>query len=447
MGKTDTSSVIYVHGRLERGRPRLRKTTGMRLTRNRRGSVGLLICLLVGAALLIAGCGGDEEQAVAQAVGTQAQQQVAGQTAGQGAEGGEAAATSQSVSQAEEEPEAQRDSAAASSAGQAQEEDGASAAADATAEQSEEEDRSADATEQAAAQEGQEDAQAQATEAQQGEEVGEAARESVAEGTRLITLFGDLTEIVYALGIEEYLVARDTSSVYPAATEDLPNLGFAGALNAEAILALEPTLVIGTDMAGPPGVLEQLREAGVEVVVLDELNGLDAAQIKIRVVGEALGIPETAEALALDVEQRLAAVTAEAAEFERPLRVLHVYVRRGGVQLVSGAGNKAEAIIEAAGGIDAAAEVGIEGWQPLTPEALVAIDPEVYLVMDLGLAVVGGIEGLLEIPGMAETQAGRARRVISMPDLYLLGFGPRLPEAIADLTAYLRVVEAEIRSE
>lgn len=391
-----------------------------------------MICLLVGAALLIAGCGGDEEQAVAQVVGTQAQQQAL--------EDAEAAAASQSVSQAKDEPEAQ-------------EEDGASAsaAADAAAEQSEEEGRSDGATEQAAVQEGQEGAQAQAAEAQQGNAAGGAtegaAGESVAEGTRLITLFGDLTEIVYALGVEEYLVARDTSSVYPAATEDLPNLGFAGALNAEAILALEPTLVIGTDMAGPPGVLEQLREAGVEVVVLDELNGLDAAQIKIRVVGEALGIPETAEALALDVEQRLAAVTAEAAEFERPLRVLHVYVRRGGVQLVSGAGNKAEAIIKAAGGIDAAAEVGIEGWQPLTPEALVAIDPEVYLVMDLGLAVVGGIEGLLEIPGMAETQAGHARRVISMPDLYLLGFGPRLPEAIADLTAYLRAVEAEIRSE
>ncbi len=390
-----------------------------------------MIGLLLGAALLIAGCGGDEEQAVAQAVGTQSQQQVA--------EGEGAAAVSQSVSRAEDEPEAQQDSAAASSAGQSQQEaDGADAS---TAEGA--------AAEQTAAQadNGQAGGQTQAAEAQQSTAVEEAAGEAVAEGTRLITLFGDLTEIVYALGVEEYLVARDTSSVYPAATEELPNLGFAGALNAEAILALDPTLVIGTDMAGPPGVLEQLREAGVEVVMLGELNELDAAQIKIRVVGEALGIPKTAEALALDVERRLAAVTAEAAEFERPLRVLHVYVRRGGVQLVSGAGNKAEAIIKAAGGIDAAAEVGIEGWQPLTPEALVAIDPEVYLVMDLGLAVVGGIEGLLEIPGMAETQAGRARRVISMPDLYLLGFGPRLPEAIADLTAYLRAVEAEIRSE
>ncbi len=397
---------------------------------------------LLAAALLSAGCGGDEEQAVAQAVGAQAQQQATEQVA----EGEGAAAASQSVSQAEDKAEAQQDSAAVSSVEQAREE-GASAAADAAAEQSEEEGRSTDATEQATVQEDQEDAQAQAAEAQQGKAAGGAAEgageESVAEGTRLITLFGDLTEIVYALGAEEYLVARDTSSVYPAAAEDLPNLGFAGALNAEAMLALAPTLVIGRELAGPEGVLEQLREAGVEVVLLDELTGLDAPQIKIRAIGEALGIPQTAEALAQDVERRLAEVMAETGESERPLRVLLVYVRRGGLQLT---GDHAQTIIEAAGGIDAAMEAGIEGWQALTPEALVAIDPEVYLVLDLGLDVIGGIEGLLEIPGVAETRAGRARRVISMPDLYLLGFGPRLPEAIADLSAYLRAVEAEIGS-
>ena len=390
----------------------------MQLWMSRWGKTGLLsVGLLLAAALPAVGCGGDEQQAIAQAVEEQSQQQAAEQAA----EEEPATAADPSASQAEDEPEAQQDAAAAASVEQPQQE--------------------AAAAEQQAA--GQENEQTQAAEAQQSG----AAEETVAEGTRLVTLFGDLTEIVYALGVEQYLVARDTSSVYPAATEDLPNLGFAGALNAEAILAMEPTLVIGTDMAGPPGVLDQLREAGVEVVLLEELNGLDAAQIKIRVVGEALGIPQTAEALALDVERRLAEVMAEAAEIERPLRVLHVYVRRGGVQLVSGAGNRAQAIIEAAGGLDAAAEIGIEGWQPLTPEALVAIDPEVYLVMDLGLGVVGGIEGLLEIPGMAETQAGRARRVISMPDLYLLGFGPRLPEAIADLAAYLRGIEAEIGSE
>ena len=270
--------------------------------------------------------------------------------------------------------------------------------------------------------------------------------ESVPEETRLISLFGDITEIVYALGVQDYLVARDTSSIYPREVEDLPNLGFAGGLNAEAILAFEPTIVIGTPMAGPPGVLEQLEQAGVEVLIVDDFNSLDAPQIKIRMVGEALGIPQRAAALALDVGRRMEAVMA-AAVTDDPLRVLLVYIRRGGLQLVSGEGNKSQAIIEAAGAIDAATEAGIVGWQPLTPEALVASDPDVYLVMDRGLAVVDGIEGLLEIPGMAQTKAGQNRHIISMPDLYLLGFGPRLPEAIADLATFLQEIRAEIVSE
>lgn len=270
--------------------------------------------------------------------------------------------------------------------------------------------------------------------------------ESVPEETRLISLFGDITEIVYALGVQDYLVARDTSSIYPREVEELPNLGFAGGLNAEAILAFEPTIVIGTPMAGPPGVLEQLEQAGVEVLIVDDFNSLDAPQIKIRMVGEALGIPQRAAALALDVGRRMEAVTA-AAVTDDPLRVLLVYIRRGGLQLVSGEGNKSQVIIEAAGAIDAATEAGIVGWQPLTPEALVASDPDVYLVMDRGLAVVDGIEGLLEIPGMAQTKAGQNRHIISMPDLYLLGFGPRLPEAIADLATFLQEIRAEIVSE
>ncbi len=267
--------------------------------------------------------------------------------------------------------------------------------------------------------------------------------EAVPEGTRIITLFGDLTEIVYALGAQEFLVGRDTSSIYPTDTETLPNLGFAGALNVEAILALEPTLVIGNSLAGPPGVLEQLEAAGVDLLIIETPTGLDAPGIKIRAIGAALSLSETAEALAGDVEARLSAVLAQAQDIEQPLRVLLIYIRRGGLQLVSGQGNEAQTIIEAAGGIDAGAEAGIVGWQALTPEALVAANPDVYLVMELGLDVIGGIDELLAIPGMAETTAGRERRLIAMSDLYLLGFGPRLPEAIAELSAYLQALQEE----
>ena len=383
----------------------------MGLPASLRGWFGVLVGLLAGAALLAAGCGGDEQQAGGQAVG-ESQLAVAEEQ------------------QSDAEPEPQRESAVES-----QQQVGAAV-----------EDGDETGSAEAAQQDGQQGAEQQTAAPQAAEQQQGAAVERVAEETRLITLFGDITEIVYALGAEEHLVARDASSIYPAEAETLPNLGFAGTLNAEAVLALEPTLVIGTQLSGPAGVLDQLRDAGVEVLLLDAARGIDAPRLKIEAIGAALGIPGTAAALADEVERRLAAATAGAEAVERPLRVLHVYIRRGGVQLVSGAGNEAQTIIEAAGGIDAAAETGIVGWESLTPEALVAIDPEVYLVMDRGLEAIGGLEGLLAIPGMAETRAGRSRYVVSMPDLELL-LGPRLPEAVADLSAALRAIEAEIGSE
>ena len=396
---------------------------------------GLLIGLLLAITCLATACGDDEQSQSA------AQPKVDGQTQGQ-----------QTVAQAEQpEPAPEQEQPAQEQSGQEQaqteqqpaaqqhQQQQATAAAAARPSQSQ-----SDASEEAQPQSAPDQQQAaQQSSAQEQQAQQTMPEEAVPEGTRLITLFGDLTEIVYALGAQEFLVARDTSSIYPRVAEELPNLGFAGSLNAEAILEFEPTLVLGTPMAGPAEVLEQLRQAGVEVLIIEDLNRLDAPQIKIRSVGDALGIPQRAEELALDVEQRMQAVMAASAN-DKPLRVMHIYIRRGGLQLVSGAGNKAEAIIQAAGGVDAAAEAGIVGWQPLTPEALVAADPDVYLVMDRGLAVVGGIKGLLEIPGMAQTRAGQGPHIISMADLYLLGFGPRLPEAIAELAQFLREVQSEI---
>ena len=266
-------------------------------------------------------------------------------------------------------------------------------------------------------------------------------------GLRIVSLFGDLTEIIYELGAGHLVVGRDASSIYPAEAELLPNLGFTQALSAEGVLALEPTLVIGNQTAGPSEVLEQIRDAGVEVVIIDSPSTFDAMGLKIRAVGVALGIEERAEAFAAAAEARLDAVLADVAarnpEGDARPSVLFIYVRRGGLQLVAGEGSAAATIIEAAGGTDAGTAAGVVGFVPLTPEAVVAADPEVILVMDRGLAAIGGVPGLLEIPGVALTRAGRNLRFVSMEDLYLLGFGPRLPDALHDLATQLRAATEE----
>lgn len=268
--------------------------------------------------------------------------------------------------------------------------------------------------------------------------------EQIAPGTRIITLFGDLTEVVYALGAQDFLVARDTASIYPPEAEVLPNLGFNQALSPEGILAFAPTIIFGTPEAGPDETLDHVRDAGVEVVIIDEDDDLDAPAAKVRTVGAALGIPRRAEALALDIERRLAAVQASISGTERGPQVLFLYLRGALFQFAGGDGSPSQLLIEAAGGVDAGAAAGIVGFQPLTPEAVVAADPAVLLLMEGGVESVGGIDGLLRIPGIAETRAARDRRFIIMDDLYLLNFGPRMPDALAELAAELRRLRDEI---
>ena len=269
--------------------------------------------------------------------------------------------------------------------------------------------------------------------------------EEIAPGTRIITLFGDLTEVVYALGAQDFLVARDTASIYPPEAEALPNLGFNQSLSPEGILAFAPTIIFGTPEAGPDETLDHVRDAGVEVVIIDEDDDLDAPAAKVRTVGAALGIPRRAEALALDIERRLAAVQASISGTGRGPQVLFLYLRGALFQFAGGDGSPSQLLIEAAGGVDAGAAAGIVGFQPLTPEAVVAADPEVLLLMEGGVESVGGIDGLLRIPGIAETRAARDRRFIIMDDLYLLNFGPRMPDALAELAAELRRLRDEIR--
>ena len=391
----------------------------------------VLISLMIAVAVALIGCISDSGEPSTQATQDQVEQDLVEQQS--------RPAPSESEPQSQDQSEAASEPTAITSA------DPESGAAE-QEQSADDEPAPAQQRDQAATQTEQQAQQAQ--QAQPSQQPQQNQQEQVPAGTRIVSLFGDITEILYALGVEDFIVGVDVSSVYPEAAQDLPDVGFAGALNAEGILALSPTIVIGGGIVapGPVGVLEQLEQAGVEVLVLPELVGLDSPAIKIRTIGAAIGIPQRAEALALEVEQaiELAKPKPDPDSEMIELKVLFVYLRRGGIQLVSGAGREAETIITASGGVDAGAAIGIEGWQPLSPEALLAINPDVYLVMQLGYDAVGGIEGMLAIPGMAETEAGKHRRVIVMEDILLLGFGPRMAETIVQLRDYLDEVRASL---
>jgi iron complex transport system substrate-binding protein len=261
---------------------------------------------------------------------------------------------------------------------------------------------------------------------------------TIDDTSRVVSLGGSVTEIVFALGAQGSLVAVDTSSVYPPeAVAALPKVGYVRQLSAEGVLALEPSLIIATPSAGPPEVLEQLRDAGVTIVVVPDEDSIEGAKAKITTIGEIFGLSERAADLnrQIDLDVLEARLYLDAVRAEAKPRVMFVYARGAGALSVSGTGTSAHAMIALAGGENAVSEY--EGYRPLTAEAAVTAAPEVLLFLSRGLESVGGVNGLRELPGLALTPAYEAGRVVAFDDLYLLGFGPRVGQAVLELTQAL----------
>lgn len=250
--------------------------------------------------------------------------------------------------------------------------------------------------------------------------------------TRIVTLGGSVTELVFAVGAGDRVIGVDATSLYPEEVGALPKVGVYRQVAAEGILSLGPDLVVASADAGPPSALAQIEAAGVRVEVLPAGDTVDAARARIRRAGALFDADDRAAALV----DRLDADIAGVVRPEEPPRVLFVYARGAGALSVAGTDTSAHAMIELAGGVNAV--TAWSGYRPLTPEALVSAAPDVILLTIHGLASLGGEPGLLGVPGVSLTPAGRAGRVVVLDDLLLLGFGPRTGEAARSLAMALR---------
>ncbi|HLF70783.1 MAG TPA: hemin ABC transporter substrate-binding protein [Dehalococcoidia bacterium] len=259
---------------------------------------------------------------------------------------------------------------------------------------------------------------------------------TVKDVSRIIPLNGDIAEIVAALGLQEKIVGADISATYPAELQKLPSIGYQRTLSAEGILSLNPTVIIGNEGAGPPQVIEQIKAIGVPVVLIKSTTTLEGISTKIKAIGAALGVPVRAAELAAATDKDIADARAKASKATTKPKVMFLYIRGASTQVIMGEGSGADALITAAGGIDSGVAAGIKGTKPITPEALVAAQPDSFLVLTAGLASVGGISGLLQIPGVTQTPAGINKKVIDMDDQYLLGLGPRAGKALMDLVKF-----------
>jgi iron complex transport system substrate-binding protein len=248
---------------------------------------------------------------------------------------------------------------------------------------------------------------------------------------RVITLGGSVTEIAVALGAESRLVARDTTSNFPASIEALPDVGYIRALSPENVLALDPALIVAEGDAGPPEAVDVLKAAGIPFVLVPEATSPAGVTAKIEAVAQALNLPAEGTALAAEVQAKLAEAETRAAAVTTPKRVLFILSLQGGGVMAGGEGTEAEGIIRLAGGINAA--TGFQGYKPMTDEAVLAAQPDAIVMMDREGDLSIANADILVQPALSQTPAAKTETIIRMDGMLLLGFGPRTPEAATTL--------------
>ena len=270
------------------------------------------------------------------------------------------------------------------------------------------------------------------------------AGKPVVKARRIISVGGALTEIVYALGAQGELVGVDTTSLYPAVAQQLPQVGYARTLSAEGVLSLAPTQLIATEEAGPQAVLRQVRDAGVPVAVLNANNQFEGLLERVKQVGQITGRADSAARLAQALQQQWDGALGKVRQrspspVQSAVRVLFILAHAPNQVMVGGRQTGADAMLAYAGAVNVMGGQGglggFAGYKPLTPEAVIAARPDIVLVTDQGLKASGGVDGILKLPGLAQTPAGRKHRIVSLEAMLLLGFGPRMPQALAELDA------------
>lgn len=258
---------------------------------------------------------------------------------------------------------------------------------------------------------------------------------SAKDAERIVAIGGTVTEIIYALGEGDRIVAVDTTSLYPADATAKPNIGYVRQVSAEGVLSQRPDLIIAESGAGPVDSINILKASGLDYVSIPSPPETTAIPDKIRAVGQAIGRSEKAEKLAQSVETSLKAVEDKVASMSGPKKkVLFALSLANGRVMAAGSNSSADAMIRLAGAKNAVST--ISGYKPLTDEAVIAAAPDVILVMSGGAQHMTA-EQAFGLPSLAATPAGRSKAFITMDGLYLLGLGPRAAAAASELNAML----------
>jgi iron complex transport system substrate-binding protein len=239
--------------------------------------------------------------------------------------------------------------------------------------------------------------------------------------SRVVALANGSAEIIASLGHLDILVGRDVASDV-ASLDSVEVVTSGHQIVAEKILSLNPDLIIIDSLSGPSSALATIESAGIRIVEISEAWKLSEIERKVSEIALAIGAVDDGKNLIAALQSSKSAVT----QIPAGKTIAFLYLRGGSaVYLIGGKGSGTDSLISAIGGVDAGAQKFENPFTPMTAEAVATLNPEVFLVMSKGLESVGGVDGLVQLPGIAQTQAGKNRAIVAVDDSLLLSFGPR----------------------
>lgn len=269
-----------------------------------------------------------------------------------------------------------------------------------------------------------------------------ACEEPAIDSSRVAVAGGSITEVMYFLGVEDRIVAVDTTSNYPPAAMELPSVGYVRALSTEGLLSLNPSLILGENDMGPPAVIEQVTDAGVDVVRIAEAYNAAGIVGKIRCIATILDIAEHGERI-IDEEVDPVLIALDEisdADGTRTPRGAVILGLRDGTPLGAGRGTSGHGLLEMAGAINVLE--GFDDWKPVSMEAMLQANPDFIVVPNRGVDDAGGTSALLDHPGLRLTTAAREGNLIAMDGMSMLGFGPRTLTTAVELANLIHLSDS-----
>ncbi|MDO4697272.1 MAG: hemin ABC transporter substrate-binding protein [Pasteurellaceae bacterium] len=247
---------------------------------------------------------------------------------------------------------------------------------------------------------------------------------SVFAQERILSIGGDVTEIIYALNAEQQLIGRDSTSEVPEQAKKLPDVGYMRQLNTEGILALKPTRIIATQIAQPTIVLEQVKAAGVKVDQVPFNYSAESVLAKIETIGKLVNKEKEATALAQQFQSQMNAVNRSPVD----VKVLFILNHAGMNQMVAGANTVADSAIKLIGAKNAMGNAA--RFVPISQEGVIAANPDLIVVTRLGLERLGSVDKLWTLPGVAHTNAGKQKQYAVVEDIAFMSFGLGIPQEL-----------------